>query len=132
MQDFNLSKAGAIAQSATAEPVTDAAAFQEIFRLMAGGRDLSVSLTLGAAGQLGGLQIRAQSTPKGPAVILYEDTDFATLTDVLPYVVPSGPWSASATEVIQFMLRAGAYQYSIWAKKAAGSDTSLDLEASAF
>lgn len=132
MQDFNLSSPGKIARSATPEAVTSASTFAEVFRLMAAGRNLSVSLTVGAAGQLGGLRITAQSTQNGPAVILFEDTDFDTATAIMPYVAPAGAYSASATDVIQFTLKAGAYQYSIWAKKAAGSDTSLDLEASAY
>lgn len=106
--------------------VTDAAAWVAVALIQAQGRELLLQGDVGAGGALAHLKITL-ALAMGSAVAdhkdLAVDTDLATATTAIPYVLGTAIHQTAAGGSFVLRLAAGAGEYMVWAKKAAGNTT---------
>ncbi len=109
--------------STGAVAVTDAATYVEVARIAADSRPILIRCEVGAGGAIAHFKI-SQSVARDASVnTLAEDTDFATATNAMPYILGSTVHQTAANGSFQVKLDSGAADYVIYAKKAVGNTT---------
>jgi hypothetical protein len=104
--------------------VTDATNYVEVATIQASGRGVLLRIDVGAGGAIAHLKItQAADDLASDHNALAEDTDFASATVAVPYVLGSSIHQTAAGGSFQIRLAAGAAEYKVLAKKATNNTT---------
>lgn len=107
--------------------VTDATNYVEVANILADGHPLLIDVSVGTGGNIAHLMI-CQSVQQGATTRpLATDTDLATPTVAVPYVLTTQPaYTCTGGSGFQVKLDSGAADYVIYAKKAS-TDTTVRI-----
>lgn len=103
--------------------VTNAVLYVEVARIQADGRPILVQVDVGSGGAIAEFMV-AQSVLQGATTRpLASNTDFATPTVAVPYVLGSAVHTTAAGGSFQVKLDSGAGDYVVYAKKSTTDTT---------
>lgn len=116
-----------VLEGGSSQVIDDASNYVEAFKIKAESRPVILHVMVGAGGALGALKVTQTLVSGGTHKDLFVGADFGTPNVALPWVLGTNIHLTAANGTFQLRLESGAWEYTIWAKKAT-SNTTMILE----